>query len=71
MIFIFNFGIRGAAIATVISEYVNDVVNLIILVYFDLNVPIIKFCQIFSLTELFMSISCKVFDRCYSSVEVE
>lgn len=32
LIFIYNLGIGGAAVATVISEYVNDVVNLIILV---------------------------------------
>lgn len=42
LIFIFNLGIDGAAISTVISEYVNDVVNLIILVYFQLEAPFVK-----------------------------
>ncbi|KAM1801682.1 hypothetical protein TB2_032513 [Malus domestica] len=45
LMFTFFFGIRGAAIATVISEYVNDVVNFIV-----------KFCQIFFLIEPLISI---------------
>lgn len=34
LIFLFGLGIGGAAVATVISEYVNDVVNLVLSVHF-------------------------------------
>jgi len=34
LIFLFGLGVSGAAVATVISEYVNDVVNLVLLVHF-------------------------------------
>ena len=30
LIFLFGLGVGGAAVATVISEYVNDVVNLVL-----------------------------------------
>lgn len=32
LIFFFHFGIGGAAVATVISEYVNNVVNLMLII---------------------------------------
>ncbi|XP_022767801.1 protein DETOXIFICATION 44, chloroplastic-like isoform X3 [Durio zibethinus] len=38
LIFPIGFGVGGAAVATVISEYVNNVVNLMILVYFAHNI---------------------------------
>lgn len=40
LIFLFGFGIGGAAIATVISEYVSNVVNLIISVPFADDTPV-------------------------------
>lgn len=34
LIFLCGLGVSGAAVATVISEYVNDVVNLVLSVHF-------------------------------------
>lgn len=46
LIFPFGFGVGGAAVATVISEYVNNVVNLIILVYLPHNISANFGCSI-------------------------
>lgn len=47
LIFFFHFGIGGAALATVISEYVNYVVNLTLLMFFAIYVHAITEVKLF------------------------
>lgn len=65
LIFLCGLGVGGAAIATVISEYVSDVVNLVLCVHFAR--PLMR-SSAFNRICLFVH---QIFNSFHSSMEIE